>query len=90
MKNIIFILLAFFIAGCSAQEGGLKNYIEEPRWFLKDPHYAAYQKKQDDLESEFLQRTITYAEYIQRREVLEETYEKEIQERSTKTAPSLH
>lgn len=90
MKVMLIILSIFFIAGCSYEGKNVKSYLEEPRWFIKDPHYAAYQDKQQKLESKFLSKEITYAEYIRQKEGLEETYAKEVQERNQKISPTAY
>jgi len=90
MKKIILGILFIFIIACSYEGKDVRTYLEEPRWFVKDPHYAAYQEKQQKLESQFLSKEITYAMYIEKKESLEEIYAQEVQERNRKITPSVY
>ena len=81
MKRIVLAYLVLLTAGCSSGVEHLKTFIQDP---LRDPHYAEYQQKTADLESIYLGRKITYAEYIERKKGLDDQYEKEIKERNEK------
>ena len=48
---------------------------------IKDPHFADYQKKLDKLESQYLNKEISYADYVAKKEELDNVYTKEVQER---------
>lgn len=82
MKSLFLLLSIVFIVGCSYGQEKLETYLEEPEYFIKDPHFADYQQTLDELEKEYLDKKITYAEYMERRQALDEKYEKEVQERT--------
>ncbi len=69
MKNTIVIfsgMLLLLVAGCSTPNAA------RPR--LIDPRYTQYQRNLDDLEREYLHKKITYAEYRERKQQLDEEY----------------
>ena len=82
MKKIIVVIFAFALLGCSAEQKRMETYMDDPSTILKDPHYTEYQEKMDSLESEYLSKKITYAEYLERKQKLEETYNKEVKDRN--------
>ncbi len=88
MKNVILFILLLVLAGCTNEGQGFRTYLEEPQWFIKDPHYANYRDKRDELESQYLQKNISYAEYVEKRDKIEETYNSEVQDRNKKVSPS--
>ena len=75
-RGIIVYLLFISLMGC--------QYLEDPKSFFRDPHFTAYQEKRDALEREYLQKKISYDEYYNRRNELDEQYSKEVQEREDK------
>ena len=81
MRKILTIGLAAMLTGCSYGAEHLKTFVEDP---LRDPHYAENQQKLADLESEYLAKKMTYAEYIEKKQELENQYEKEVKERNQK------
>jgi len=81
MKKIILFLTLVFMFGCSYEGKQLGSYLEDPGSIIKDPHFEEYQSKRDDLESQYLRKEITYAEYLEKLNELEEMYSKEVQER---------
>lgn len=87
MKNIILFIFLLLILGCSAGREKLETYIEEPKYLIEDPHFAAYQGKRDALEHEYLGKKITYAEYLERKKELDDQYEKEVKERNAIVVP---
>ena len=48
---------------------------------MQDAHFADYQEKLDALESDYLKKKITYADYLQKKKEIDEKYNKEVQER---------
>jgi len=79
------ILLLFFVVAIA---GGIScTYLENPETLIRDPHFAEYKQSRDDLEREYLQKKITYAEYLEQRRQLDEIYTKEVQERNSKIVP---
>jgi len=78
IKKALLLVGVLLIFGCTYGQ----NYLENPETFLEDPHFADYKEKRDTLESQYLRKEITYAEYIKQRDRLDETYDKEVQERN--------
>ena len=46
--------------------------------------FANYKEKRDALESQYLQREISYVDYVEGMDELDESYAKEVQERDAK------
>jgi len=76
MKKYFIILGTLLLLGCSLNTDQLPS-------FLEDPHFAAYQKKQDELESLYLQKKISYDEYLTQKKKLDDKYAREVQHRQT-------
>ena len=79
MKKTIFVLMALALTGCGER---LESYVDNPASIIEDPHFTGYEQKKDALESEYLRHKITYAEYLERKEKLDNTYTKEVKERT--------
>ena len=79
MKNGSIILLLVLLAGCAETTDRLESIVDDPGTILQDPGFASYQQKQDDLEKEYLQKKITYAEYLEQKKKIEDDYAGEIQ-----------
>jgi Tfp pilus assembly protein PilP len=86
MKKSIMLLLTLVLVGCTYGTEKLQTYLDEPKYLIQDRHFDKYKTKRDALESEYLQKKITYAEYIERKKMLDENYAKEVQERDAKMA----
>ena len=79
MKKIFGLLsILAILAGCSSYNAD--NLSD----FLKDPHFAKHQEALDELEHEYLQKKITYAEYQTRKKDLENNYDREVKIREGK------
>ena len=87
MKKIIIGMLVLFLAGCSTVQDKIETYTDEPENFVKDPHFGGYKTSLDDLESRYLKKEITYADYLEKKKELDEQYNKEVQERTEKIVP---
>ena len=84
-KKMILLFLASTLAGCTyAGERELRDYINEPSTIVKDPHFANYQEKLDAVEKEYLEKKITYAQYLEQKTALDDQYNKEVKERNEK------
>jgi hypothetical protein len=83
-KKFFLFLTVLALCGCSYGQ----DYLEDPGSLIRDPHFAAYQEKRDDLELRYLRKEITYAEYVEEKDALDQTYDKEIQERNEKIMPA--
>ena len=84
IRKYVPLFLILLLAGCVYEGKPLGHYIENPGSLMEDPHFAEYQKKRDVLESEYLQKKITYAEYMESKNKLDEKYAQEVQERNAK------
>lgn len=85
MKKLMpVIVLTFFLLGCSdySGQGALKNFLVHPETWLKDPHFTEYKENRDELESAYLNKEITYAEYVKQKEELDERYDAQVKERN--------
>lgn len=80
MKKGLLLLCALTLLGCTYGQ----DYLKNPETIIRDPHFSAYKQKRDDLESAYLRKEITYAEYIEQRDRLDEIYAREVQERNAK------
>lgn len=84
MKKIIVLFLAVVVMGCAYEGQKISEYFKSPKTFIRDPHFVKYRDQRNALESEYLQKKISYAEYIQQRDALDENYAKDVQERDQK------
>lgn len=80
IKKVLLFICALALAGCTYGQ----DYLDDPRSFIRDPHFAEYKEERDELELQYLRKEITYVEYVKEKDELDETYEKEIQERNDK------
>jgi len=87
LKRMMLLFLASAIVGCTyAGERELRDYINEPSTIIRDPHFANYKEKLDAIEKEYLEKKITYAQYLERKTALDDQYDKEVEERNRKIA----
>ena len=82
MKKLIVFLTVLLCAGCSYQGRTFGEYFDDPGSIIKDPHYTNYQEKRDMLESQYLNKKITYPEYVEKVKALDENYNREVEERT--------
>ncbi len=87
-KNIFCLLISVILMGCSVGQEKLETYLGSPKNFIKDPHFAQYQESLNALESEYLDKKITYVEYLGMKKELDEKYAKEVQEREEIISPN--
>jgi len=80
MKKITLLLCMLVLLGCSYGQ----DYLRNPSSFIRDPHFTEYKDNRDDLERSYLHKEITYAEYIEQKNKVDEQYTKEVQERNSK------
>ena len=80
LKKYLVLMCVLTLVGCTYGQ----EYLENPETILRDPHFTGYKQKRDDLEREYLHKDITYAEYIEKRDHLDNTYAREVQERNAK------
>lgn len=81
-KKMMALCLIGVLAGCTyAGERTLGEYMHDPKTWIKDPHFANYKEKRDQLESQYLQKEISYSEYLEQRTALDDQYAREVRER---------
>ncbi|HQP10096.1 MAG TPA: hypothetical protein PKV41_01780 [Candidatus Omnitrophota bacterium] len=80
IKKLFLLLCILTVLGCTYGQ----DYLEDPGALIRDPHFADYSSKRDDLELQYLRKEITYADYVQQRDELDQKYDKEVQERNQK------
>ena len=78
LKKMIYVVLALGLVGCSHS---FESYVENPTDIIMDPHFGDYQQKASDLESDYLNKKMTYVEYLQKKKDLDNGYSKEVKER---------
>ena len=77
-RLIIVIFLSFILTGCAEK---IRGYLDDPGTLLQDPYFMEYQQGLDNLESQYLRKEITYAEYLERKNRIDEKYAKDVLER---------
>lgn len=83
MKKAILLFLMLILTGCTfIREEMLENYSYGPVGWIKDPHFAHYKKDCEALESQYLKENISYADYLEKKKVLDDKYDLEVQERN--------
>ena len=87
MNIMIVILSVFFLAGCTYMGQNPQNYIDDPATILQDPHYGSYQQQGDDLERQYLEKKITYADYVEQKKTLDDKYSKDVKMRDAIITP---
>ena len=84
-KKMLLLFLVSVLAGCTyAGERELSDYIKEPSTIVRDPHFGNYKEKLDALEKQYLEKEITYAQYLEQKTALDDQYNKEVSERNQK------
>ena len=81
MRKFLLLLVCFVFLGCTYDGEGFKTYLEDPRAFIEDPHYKHYKENRDSLESEYLSEEISYADYMQEMQELDNAYTVEVERR---------
>lgn len=85
-KNILMVGLLFLMGctyGCIYEGSDPSHYLKDPKAIIQDPHFTEYQEKRDKLESDYLNKKITYAEYVEEMDELDKTYSEEVEERES-------
>ena len=82
MKKFMGIIaLLIFTIGCQYSGPGLKGYLDDPSTILEDPLSVQHQDQLDDLESSYLKKEITYAEYVEQKQLLEDDFVRDVRKR---------
>lgn len=81
MKRILILCFLIVLVGCTYEGKKISTYVDSPRTLLEDPLSVDHQQALDNLESDYLQKKITYAEYLKEKQQLEDDYTREVQSR---------
>ena len=84
IKKGILLVCALAVFGCSYGQ----NYLKNPETFIRDPHFTEYKKDRDNLELQYLHKEINYAQYIEQKDRLDATYDRQVKERNDKIRSS--
>ena len=87
MNRMIIILSVALLAGCTYTGQNPENYIDEPATILQDPHFGSYQQQGDELERQYLEKKMTYADYLEKKRVLDDKYSKDVKKRDAIISP---
>ena len=87
MNYFIIIFSLLLSAGCTYTGQNPQTYIDEPETILQDPHYGSYQQQSDDLERQYLEKKITYADYLEQKKALDDQYSKDVKKRDMILSP---
>jgi len=86
MKKLPLMIMIALLAGCTYEGTTLRDVFEDPRSLIKDSHFTDYKEKRDALESQYLSKEITYVEYVEKMNELDNKYSGEVKERNDKIA----
>ena len=81
MNRIVIVLMVLALSGCTYTGQDPVKYLEEPQTIIQDPHFTQYKGKRDALESQYLNKEITYAEYVEQTKALDDQYNQEVEKR---------
>ncbi len=70
MKRLMVSCVVLFIVGCAAP-GPIKNII-------RDEQFSGYKMQLEQLEKDYLQKKISYVQYLEDKKRIEEDYQKQI------------
>ena len=84
MRKMSIVFLGVLLTGCTYQGKSLESYVYDPASIIQDPHFAGYKEKRDALESQYLRKEISYADYLKQVEELDAKYNGEVKSREMK------
>ena len=87
MNRMIIILFVALLAGCTYTGQNPENYFDDPATILQDPHFGSYQQQGDELERQYLEKKMTYADYLEKKRVLDDKYSKDVKKRDAIISP---
>ena len=83
-RGMIMLIFAAALAGCSVGQEKAELYLDNPEYIIKDHDFSDYKDKLDKLESSYLAKEMTYAEYLEKKEDLDKMYDKSVKDRNQK------
>ena len=86
-KGSLILIFSLLLMGCSVGKEKLEFYVDNPNMLIEDPHFKGYEESLNQLESEYLSKKITYAEYLKKKKELDDQYDKEVQQRNEHVLP---
>jgi hypothetical protein len=90
MKNMFILLLVLLASGCAETHQRIDTIVDDPAAILQDPGFANYEQKLNALEKKYLQKEITYAEYLEEKKEIENNYEREVKRQEAQVDDPLH
>lgn len=75
------IIVGVVLSGCQSGRDTLQKYADDPSTVILDPHFASYEQQVQEVERQYLFKKITYAQYLEMKKNLDDTYQGEVQER---------
>jgi len=82
MRGLIILILCCGL--CSACQYGPEKFatvVDDPIRILEDPLTVEHKQAMADLEKSYLKKEITYAEYLDQKQMLEDEYTRQVQKR---------
>ncbi len=71
----------FFMAFVLITLIGCHYFPDDFERLMRDPHYTRYQQQLNELESSYLKGSLSYADYLEKKKQIDDTYTQEVQER---------
>ncbi len=81
MRRFFLILGCVVLASCQYGSDPLKTVMDDPITILEDPLTVEHKQAMADLERAYVKKEITYAEYLEQKQELEDDYTKAVQQR---------
>ncbi len=80
MKKLFLCIGAIVLLGCGSQK--IKAYIDDPKTLLADPLTVDLKANMAELERSYAKGEITYADYLEKKKILEDDYTKQVNKRT--------
>jgi len=81
LKFCMLIICCAVFASCQYGTDRLNTVMDDPIRILEDPLTVEHKQDMADLEKRYLNKEITYAEYLEQKQKLEDEYTKQVQKR---------
>jgi hypothetical protein len=79
MRKEFLLVCMIFLGGCAES---LETYVNNPSEIVRDPHFKQYEQSLAGLESDYLNKKITYVEYVEKKKQMDDQYTQEVEERN--------